>query len=198
MAEFRDPAGLTRAAVIAVAIFGVAAPASALLHWIAPPDPAEAGMADLVDLILLIDVSACAVLVLRWIHRTNANAHTFTDEMSISPGWAVGWFFVPIANWFKPYQGVRETWNASHEAAGQVDEIGTPLLGWWWGLWLAVTIGSRVSSRMLENSGGLDPGAATIELLSWLLTLPLSLVLIRLMQQLSAAQIAAHRGGVFA
>jgi hypothetical protein len=198
MVEFKDPGGDTQAAVIAVAIFGVAAPGAALLRWLVPPDPLEAGIADVADLIVGIAFAACAVLVLSWIYRTNANAHSFAGEMSVSPGWAVGWFFVPIANWFKPYQGVRETWDASHEAAGQPDEIGTPLLGWWWGLWLAFSIGNRVASRMLESSGGLDPSAVTIDLLVWLLALPLSLVLIRLMQRLSSAQRAAHRGGVFA
>jgi hypothetical protein len=40
---------------------------------------------------------ACAVAVLKWIYRANANARALgAKDMKFTPGWAVGWYFVPI------------------------------------------------------------------------------------------------------
>ena len=45
--------------------------------------------------------------------RANRNARAFGSSMSISPGWAAGWFFVPIANLWMPYQAMKEIWQGS-------------------------------------------------------------------------------------
>ena len=74
------------------------------------------------DLILFAGVGALFYLIafvvagflsLRWIYRANLNAHCLNGDMSMSPGLNVGWFFVPIATWWKPYEGVREVWQVS-------------------------------------------------------------------------------------
>ena len=39
-----------------------------------------------------------------WIYRAAANiVSAGTDGFSYSPGWAVGWYFIPFANFFKPF-----------------------------------------------------------------------------------------------
>src|ERR1043166_6019302 len=44
------------------------------------------------------------ITFLRWIHRANKNLHCLSTEvMRLSPGWAIGWYFIPVANLFKPY-----------------------------------------------------------------------------------------------
>lgn len=51
-----------------------------------------------------------------------------------TPGWTVGWFFVPIANFWKPYQAVREIWWASGPKTSR--HAATPRGNWllliWW------------------------------------------------------------------
>lgn len=80
------------------------------------------------------------VLALRWIYLANANAHALGAEgMRFTPGWAVGWYFVPIANLWKPYQAMKEIWQAS---AVKTDwrVVRVPrLLPWWWAFWLLST-----------------------------------------------------------
>lgn len=55
--------------------------------------------------------------------------------MEFTPGWAVGWFFVPIANLFKPYQVVAEIYRASDPSADpdywSLAEVPRYLLLWW-------------------------------------------------------------------
>lgn len=80
------------------------------------------------------------ILALRWIYLANANAHALGAEgMRFTPGWTVGWYFVPIASLWKPYQAMKETWQAS---AAKTDwrAVRVPrLLPWWWACWLLST-----------------------------------------------------------
>lgn len=82
---------------------------------------------------LPIGLSLC-VLFLRWIYKTTQFLHQFGREMPrFTPGWSVGWFFIPIANVFKPYQVMKETWRLSHPGS----HVGNGLLNLWWFLWIA-------------------------------------------------------------
>ena len=196
MDGFREPAGITRLAVAAVAIYMVLDLVATIVRFI---ERIPGGVGDLLAIPLLVALIVCVVLVGRWIYVTNANAHAFgTGEMSISPGWAVGWFFVPIASLFKPYEGMKETWQVSHNFGGLIEEAESPLVRWWWGLWIVTGIVGWASVQM----GGLSEtpleGAYYFELLSSLLNVALCLVLIRLMRQLARTQRVARHGGVFA
>ena len=46
------------------------------------------------------------VLILKWIYRANFNAHQLGGGLSMTPGWSIGWYFIPVANLWKPYQGM--------------------------------------------------------------------------------------------
>jgi hypothetical protein len=64
--------------------------------------------------------------------------------MRFTPGWSVGWFFVPILNLFKPYQAMKEIWLASmpSDETPWPERKAPPVVGWWWILWLiAVALG---------------------------------------------------------
>jgi len=44
------------------------------------------------------------VFFLIWIYRAYSNLYLFTDKrLKYSPGWAVGYFLIPVANLFMPY-----------------------------------------------------------------------------------------------
>jgi len=82
-----------------------------------------------------------------WQHRAQANAVVLSGGgLRFTPGWAVGWWFIPIANLWKPFQAVRELWKASH--GGGWRTIGTwSLLGWWWATWLAGSLNVQLGSN---------------------------------------------------
>ena len=76
-------------------------------------------------------------LILRWIHRANSNARALgVVGMRFTPGWAIGWYFVPIFSLWKPFQAMKEIWKASSGAADRETQSSSPLLGWWWFAWL--------------------------------------------------------------
>ena len=63
-------------------------------------------------------------------------------EFDFSPGWSVGYYFVPLANLVAPYRALKETFQASHPEfrpdAQRLEWSDPPkLLPFWWALWLA-------------------------------------------------------------
>jgi len=84
-------------------------------------------------LVIPIIVSFCAFVV-----RSSRNAHAFGAPMSATPGWAAGWFFVPVAWWWKPYYVMKEIWRGSDPdpAVNPASAPASALLGWWWWMWL--------------------------------------------------------------
>jgi hypothetical protein len=85
------------------------------------------------------------VIFLRWIYRANANLHILSSEsMEFSPGWSVGWYFIPIANLFKPYQAMKEIWKIAHRGRPSNSSI----LGWWWFLWILSILIGRIALKL--------------------------------------------------
>lgn len=70
------------------------------------------GVAGIFYLVVYIITS---VLFLRWVYVSNRNARALgASDMQHSPGWSVGWYFIPIATLWKPYQAMKEIYKASH------------------------------------------------------------------------------------
>jgi hypothetical protein len=83
---------------------------------------------------LAIGVPA-AILFLMWVYRANRNARALGAEgMAYSPGWSVGWFFVPVAGMIMPYFVLREIWKTSAgDRRSDWSRVPvSPLLGVWW------------------------------------------------------------------
>ncbi len=75
------------------------------------------------------------IFQLIWVYRASRNARSLGAEgMQYSPGWSVGWFFVPVAGFFMPYFVFKELWKASSPSlAGKWRHTAvSPVLGVWW------------------------------------------------------------------
>src|SRR5581483_2278531 len=78
-----------------------------------------------------------------WIHRAARNLRGLgRTGMQFTPGWCVGWFFVPFANLVRPAKAMSEVWRAS-ESGEESDGYGwagmgrrTGLIGVWWAAWI--------------------------------------------------------------
>lgn len=85
-------------------------------------------------LILMVIVTFIGWLI--WQHRAHANLRALgAANLSYSPGWAVGWWFIPFANIVMPYLTVRELWKASNPEASAIDwkaRGGAAIVGLWW------------------------------------------------------------------
>ena len=112
----------------------------------------------------LIALLVTGVLWCIWQHRAHSNLRAFgRNGLRYTPGWAVGWWFIPIANLWKPFQTVRELWKASH--GGGWRTIATwSLLGWWWGTWLAGSLNVQFGAN--TRVGILFGSSATLDQVS--------------------------------
>lgn len=92
-----------------------------------------------------------------WIYRAHANLELAgADDLEFSPGWSVGWFFVPFMNLFKPFQAMKELWNASYGTSNAYGSESPATLTTWWALYLGgnilSSVGTRVSAGNSESS----------------------------------------------
>ncbi len=87
-----------------------------------------------------------------WQHRAHQTARDLVGGTEMSAAWAVGCWFIPIVNYFKPFQAVRELWRASAGSAGWRARATWPVLGWWWAAWL----GFNVLGALQSTTAGPD------------------------------------------
>lgn len=171
MGEFRNPEGIGRAAGIVLIAWMVAAVlyGGAAIFSIVVIKAHQAGESaawvdlDMADLaaavtggIYLVAFLVCTIVVGRWIYRVNKNAWQISDGMTVSPGWAVGSYFIPILNLFRPFRGMRETWQASH-APGDPGSATVPgIMRLWWAGWLITSALGQASFRLGMRAETLD------------------------------------------
>jgi hypothetical protein len=95
------------------------------------------------------------VLWLVWQYRAQSNLSTVgAENLRYSPGWAVGWWFIPIANFAIPYLTVRELVKASNPEAGAIDwaAVRTPaIIPLWWGAWIAHIVLASAGAAVAAN-----------------------------------------------
>ncbi|MBU0516145.1 MAG: DUF4328 domain-containing protein [Proteobacteria bacterium] len=144
---------------------------------------------------LLIIVLAVTLVVFfcLWLHRAY---RVFRDRSAgpvrFTPAWAVGWNFIPIFWWWKPYQVFREMWRGS-SLRGPSEPPETPwLIIWWWVICLVVwaemlaSIVLNLTAKTLADYlivAGLDMAGTIITLAAYLLSI---VVISRLTRRLLA------------
>lgn len=93
------------------------------------------------------------IFVGRWIFFASKNLRALgAMGLQFSPGWAVGWYFIPIANLWKPYQAMKEIWQASSQPLHWHSEPVSGLMPAWWALWILTSVADRVVSRMATDA----------------------------------------------
>ncbi len=151
--------------------------------------PLEAGLWT-VQLVVWI---AALIVTLRWIYLANGNVRALgADDMIVRPGWAVGWFFVPLMNLGMPYMAIREMWKASANPRDWQAGPTPPTLPIWWGFWLAAGITGAIGFR-LNLEFAKEPGAAAAAegffFASDLLCIPALLLFARIIAGIQAMQL---------
>lgn len=214
----RDPLALGRSATIALYVWlacdillGLSScfefvtlsaldPSTGMSMSYSPPEAALSDMlVGITSLVYALAFAVAGFLILRWIYRVNQNAHALTDWMQMSPGWNVGFFFIPIATLWKPFEGVRQAWQASFSPDDPDAEPVPGLLRWWWGLWLATSILGNITFRLSLKADAVSDQLTidVLNMVSLLIDVPLTFFLARMIRDLSGAQSAALKREVF-
>ena len=87
-----------------------------------------------------------------WLFRARKNAEVLGPGALFvrSPGWAWGGWICPIVSFWFPFQVVRDT----HRAVASY--FSSTLVGWWWGLFLFMTVGGRIASQSQRDATAAD------------------------------------------
>ena len=97
------------------------------------------------------------ILILKWIYRANYNARQLgATGMTFTPGWSIGWYFVPIINLWKPYQAMKEIWKTSSDPLNWKTQSVSSILSWWWLFWITCGIAANISFRMTMRAEEID------------------------------------------
>lgn len=84
----------------------------------------------------LIVFAWTAIVVGRWTYRAMKNLRGMGYETTVSPAWAVGWHFIPIALLWMPFRGMAQIWRGSIHGA-PIGEAKLPAsMRLWWACWL--------------------------------------------------------------
>ena len=112
-----------------------------------------------VTLAQLVALVVAGILFLRWFHRAYANLKALgTEGLPHGPGWAVGYWFVPIVNLVRPATVACDIWNASNPTADPSSWRSRKqprlIVGWWLTFLLSGFVG-RVGASLWN--GASDP-----------------------------------------
>jgi hypothetical protein len=137
-----------------------------------------------------------AIVFGMWIYRAAMNSRSFGARgMQDTPGWSVGWYFIPIMHLFRPYQAMKQIWQVSANPDDWENQPGSPVLTSWWTFWvLANLVGNiaNVISRGAETTAGLQV-ATLAALASCICSLAVSvaaIILVRTLLQRQEALVA--------
>ncbi len=137
---------------------------------------------DAIATFLMVLVTGVVFIV--WLYRASRSDRVSPAWMRRGAGWAIGGWFIPLANLVLPYQQVSDLHRAAFVARGEgkpVPEV--PLVRWWWGTWIGAGIVSWVALAQQGDptSEGIQVlrdirGADTAELVGAVLTLAAALL----------------------
>lgn len=146
---------------------------------------------DLVDILTglvaffyLINLVVNAVALLMWMHRAYRNLPALGYLYArYSPRWAVGGWFVPFLNLVRPYQVMREIWQAS------LPGVNWTFVRVWWAMWLIANAVGNLAGRA-DFGHGVDQA---VDLVANLLFVPGAILTILIVRRVTAAQEAKVR-----
>lgn len=115
------------------------------------------------DLFTALQLAAGALLAaafLPWLYRARVNVRALgMRRLRYGREWTVLAFLVPVLQLFRPYQVVAEVWRASDPSSG--DPMAwhraavSPLVGLWWGAFLAFVLIELGATLLLQVATGL-------------------------------------------
>jgi Domain of unknown function (DUF4328) len=149
----------------------------------------------------LIFLIICIVVFLMWLYRARSNLPALgVANVRWSPGWSIAWWFIPIMSLFRPYQVVKETWQASDPAdlPGWRREPPPAIFGWWWALFLVYSFGSNATDSTPTRGTPSFDTAALIDLAVLIIGIGSALCAMRIVRDITTRQTQRYQVGAFA
>jgi len=160
--------------------------------WFATPEVMALAMT-IAEIATLIT----AIVLMIWVYRAMTAARVLTPTLSITPGWAVGWFFVPIASLWKPHVVMTEIMEGSGDKAVAYEQSGRRLVDLWWAAWIARMICNVVLTYVGRGETGLQVSQVWWVIFGAVAGVAAALLLEAIIRRLTRLQAWSSRVGVF-
>jgi hypothetical protein len=167
------------AVVVQVALLGCVA-ASSFTFWVdletlafveevrLRPDAVTLADAERIDLLTLwssvelLALLVTGVMFIVWLHTAHRSSRMDRRLLRHKSGWAIGGWFVPILNWWRPFQMVSDVrCGATGDGGARVSFR----QGWWWGTWLALTGVSGAVGALYNRAAEAPAGVQYVDAL---------------------------------
>lgn len=145
----------------------------------------------IMGILYLVAFIITGISFLRWIHRANSNCRGFGAQgMEFTPGWSIGYYFIPFINLYKPYRAMKEIWKVSTNPVNWQNESGSSLLVWWWALWLISNFLGQAVFRMSMRADTISSlqASTTVSIISEIIDIPLYIVAVSLISTIFTKQ----------
>ncbi|MBX3481192.1 MAG: DUF4328 domain-containing protein [Caulobacter sp.] len=155
---FKDLRGQTIVTIVLMVVALVSNLAFNIVGTVTDPESEAFGLAALGYLVFAL-IGFVAMLV--WFYRATKNARAIASGLETKPGWAVGYFFIPIMSLYRPYRTISELWRSAMLPIGWRSQSDPVQLRFWWGGWLVGALAGSLASR-IEPGVGPVTWAATL------------------------------------
>ena len=105
---------------------------------------------------------AIVVVFIIWMWRAAKNNEALGRmQPRLGPGWSIGGWFIPIANFVIPILIMQDLWRGSDPSVARGDpgsraSRGSGLIGWWWAAWLVGIVRIFVNSDNADSKNTLS------------------------------------------
>jgi len=107
-----------------------------------------------VDFLLVISTY---IVFGRWIVLAHRNLTGLGARyVEFTPGWAVGWFFIPVAWLWKPYQAMKMLWRYSCSVTRPEIHDPPAVLPTWWTLWIIGSLLGQIVMRLTMRADSVE------------------------------------------
>ncbi|QDU91261.1 hypothetical protein Pla175_46810 [Pirellulimonas nuda] len=153
------------------------------------PEMGPAESADLlVSLLILVVYIVLVVMYCKWHYRSYRNLTSFgVEDARYTPGWSVGYYFIPIVSLFKPYRAMKDIYNGS---AGEPVEQAAGVVAAWWTAFIAMNLIENGASRMVMRADTVETiqAAGVVYLVANAATVIAAFLAIGLIREVDARQ----------
>jgi small-conductance mechanosensitive channel len=143
----------------------------------------------IIAIIYFIAYIVSTVTFLLWFKRAYSNLHKKVTGLPYTAGWAVGSWFVPIINLYRPYIIMKKLYCETKKLVNN-ETLSTRSLGWWWAFWL---IGGFINNIGLRYSLKVETveelmASTTISMIGNIIGIPLALITIKVVKDYSEVE----------